>query len=177
MILAIILLMTLQEVYQAYPYWWIAAPVCLIAFSVCFSLCYIVHEWGHFLGAKWSGIDMPLAPYKGVTLGLFHIDDYSRRQYLWLSWGGDIGHLVVTLCAGFIYLQFPNLVSTAFLVGGIAFTVQALSVDQPIIWQVTRGANILEAAEAGTTPGIILKRTWQSWLAAALFFFGVYFFT
>lgn len=162
------ILLGLDSLYLMYPYWWVAAPVCFIAFVACFFLCYVVHEWGHYLGARFTGIKMPLAPYKGVTLGQFHIDDYSKRQFLWLSWGGDIGHVLVTLVAGYVYFEFPALVSAAFFTGGVAFTVQALSVDQPIIWRVTYGADILKTTQAGTTPALILKRTWQSWLAAIL---------
>ncbi len=148
--------------------WLSGSLVAVLAFIACYALCYIVHEWGHYLGALATGIQMPLAPYKGAFLGQFHIDDYNRRQYLWLSWGGDIGHLLVTLAALVLYASFGGFTLAAFAVGGVAFSIQSLAVDQPVIWKVTFGADIKEAAAAGTSAQVILKRTWQTWIPGAL---------
>jgi len=166
--LSIVLLLWLADgLHQQFPVWWTALPIAVLCFIACYALCYIVHEWGHYLGARFSGIKMPLAPYKGILLGQFQIDDYTVKQYLWLSWGGDLGHVIVTICALMLYLIQPGWVSGAFLVGGLAFSVQALAVDQPIIWKVTAGADIVETATIGTAPKMILKRTWQTWLPLA----------
>lgn len=139
------------------------------SFIASYMLCYMVHEWGHYLGARVSGIDMPLAPYRSVVLGRFHIEDYNRQQYLWLSWGGELGHLVVTLAGVIAWLTWPGyLAAAAFAVGGLAFSIQALAVDQPIICRVHAGADIQATAEAGTRPELILRRTWQTWIPLAL---------
>ncbi|MFT7222429.1 MAG: hypothetical protein ACI8Z1_004055 [Candidatus Azotimanducaceae bacterium] len=166
--LSVVLLLWLAGgLQQLFSVWWTALPIAVICFIACYALCYIVHEWGHYLGARFSGIKMPLAPYRGFILGQFQIDDYTVKQYLWLSWGGDLGHVIVTVGALILYLVQPGWVSGAFLVGGIAFSVQALAVDQPIIWKVTNGADIVETATIGTAPQLILKRTWQTWLPLA----------
>ncbi len=147
--------------------WLVSTLVAVPAFIACYVLCYILHEWGHYIGARLTGLRMPLAPYKGAFLGQFHIDDYDRRQYLWLSWGGDIGHVIVTLIAVLLYLSFGGITLAAFAVGGVAFSIQSLAVDQPVIWKVTFGADFKEAAAVGTTPQVILKRTWQTWIPGA----------
>ena len=150
-------------------YGWISGIIVSVpAFIACYAVCYILHEWGHYLGALLTGIRMPIGPYKGAFLGQFHIDDYDRRQYLWLSWGGDLGHLIVTVIAVALYISFGGITLAAFAVGGIAFSIQSLAVDQPVIWKVTFGSDIKEAAAVGTTPQVILKRTWQTWVPGAL---------
>ena len=161
------LLLLLDAAVLATASLWLSIPAAIISFIACYLLCYVVHEWGHYLGARLSGITMPLLPYKGFLLGQFQIEQYSRRQYLWLSWGGDLGHVFVTLIATWMFLFSPGLVTGAFCLGGVGFTVQALAVDQPIIWKVTAGADIKETAAAGTHPTVILRRTWQTWLGTA----------
>lgn len=157
-------------------HWWLSdgydwlsgAVVAIPAFIGCYVICYILHEWGHYLGALLTGIKMPLGPYQGAFLGQFHIDDYTRKQYLWLSWGGDIGHVVVTVIALWLYATFGGFTLASFAVGGVAFSIQSLAVDQPVIWKVTFGADVKEAAAKGTTPQVILKRTWQTWIPGAI---------
>ena len=153
---------------EANPVWYLILPVCLSGFVSCFALCYIVHEWGHYIGAYLAGIKMPLSRYTSAFLGRFHIRDYDRRQYLWLSWGGDIGHVLVTLLACVIYIAQPGVTTGAFAIGGLAFSAQALAVDQPVIWRVTYGADIESTTSAGTQPGVIIKRTWQTWIPLGL---------
>ena len=65
---------------------------------------------------------------------------------MWLSWGGDIGHVIVTVVALVLYSTFGGITLAAFAVGGVAFSIQSLAVDQPVIWKVTFGADIKEAA-------------------------------
>ena len=43
----------------------------VIGFISAYVLCYIVHEWGHLIGAKLADAHMPLYGYKGVLLGQF----------------------------------------------------------------------------------------------------------
>ncbi len=167
------LLIAGHGLYSAFPHWWVAAPVSILGFVGCYALCYIVHEWGHYVGARMSGITMPLAPYKSVVLGVFHLQDYTRRQYLWLSWGGDLGHVLVSVIAMAAWFHLGGLVLSAFALGGLLFTAQALLVDQPVIWRVTGGADIEATAAAGTSKQMILKRTWQSW-SVVLILLGVW---
>ena len=62
----------------------------------------------------------------------------------------------------------PALAQQAVAIGAIAFVVQSLAVDLPIIHKVRRGAPVVETATAGATPQIILKRTAMTWLPLAL---------
>ena len=62
-----------------------------ISFIAAYMICYIVHEWGHLIGAKLADAHMPLYGYKGVLLGQFDPAKNSTKQFLFLSWGGVVG--------------------------------------------------------------------------------------
>ncbi len=154
---------------QRYDSLVVVVPTAVFSFVAAYALCYIVHEWGHYLGARLTGIKMPLSPYKGALLGKFEIDKYDRRQYLALSYGGDLGHVLVTLIGVSCYLLFDLGTAGAwFAIGGLAFSVQALAVDLPIVFKVRGGADIIPTADAGTQPAVILRRTWQTWIPLGL---------
>ena len=135
-----------------------------LGFIAGYSLCYVYHEWGHLLGAKLSGGHMPLAPYSGPIIGKFAIADHSRRQFIWLSWGGVIAYTATMVVAVAVHTSGSlGLSGAGFSVGALAFNAQSLSVDLPQILRVTRGADIAETSAAGANAQIILRRTWQSW--------------
>jgi hypothetical protein len=147
-----------------------------LGFVAAYVLCYIYHEWGHLIGARLTGAAMPLAPYAGALIGYFDIQAHSRRQFLWLSWGGVIAYLAVMAVAIFVYLHGGlGPAGAGFAVGGLAFVVQSLSVDLPQIFKVVRGDDIAKTSAEGANARIILRRTWQSWLvlAAALMIYNL----
>lgn len=138
-------------------------------FIAAYALCYVYHEWGHLIGAKLAGAQMPLASYAGALIGSFDIRAHSRTQFLSLSWGGVLGY-VLTLAAALIIYVSGNLglAGAGFAVGALAFNVQSLSVDLPQIVRVHRGADIARTSAEGANAGVILRRTWQSWSVLAL---------
>ena len=153
---------------QRYDSLVVVVPTAVFSFVAAYALCYIVHEWGHYLGARISGITMPLSPYKSALLGKFEIEEFSRQQYLALSYGGDLGHVLVTVLGILLFAFYDFGVAGAwFAIGGLAFSVQALAVDLPIVFKVRGGADIIATADAGTQPSLILRRTWQTWLPLA----------
>jgi hypothetical protein len=149
----------------------ILAPV--FGFIGAYVLCYIFHEWGHLIGARLSGAEMPLQPYAGALIGLFDVSRHSRRQFLWLSWGGVIGYLLVMIATLGVYqMGGLGLAGAGFAIGGLAFVVQSLSVDMPQIQRITRGAEVAATNAAGAHPKVILRRTWQSWSLLAIVLVG-----
>ncbi len=139
-----------------------------LGFLAAYVLCYIYHEWGHLIGARLTGAAMPLAPYAGALIGYFDIQAHSRRQFLWLSWGGVIAYLAVMAVAIFVYLHGGlGPAGAGFAVGGLAFVVQSLSVDLPQIVKVARGEDVAKTSAEGANARIILRRTWQSWSVLA----------
>ena len=141
-----------------------AVPAAVLGFIGAYVLCYVFHEWGHLIGARLSGAHMPLLPYRGALIGLFDPRTQSRKQFLWLSWGGVIGYLLVAMSTLLVHFSGSlGLAGAGFAVGGLAFVVQSLSVDLPQIFKVMGGADMAETNRAGAHPRVILKRTWQSW--------------
>ena len=131
--------------------------------------CYIVHEWGHLIGARASGASMPFNHYRTPLIGAFDPSAHSTRQFLALSWGGVVGYLLVAAAMLLIYLHGAlNWVGAGLATGGAAFVVQSLAVDLPQINRVRRGADPVATNREGTTPAIILRRTWQTWLPLAV---------
>ncbi len=140
-----------------------------LAFVAAYALCYVYHEWGHLLGARLAGAHMPLLPYAGALLGSFDLKAHSRRQFLWLSWGGVAGYLLTLAFALGVYgVGAFGLAGAGFAVGALAFNVQSLSVDVPQILRVQGGADIVQTTAQGGNARTILRRTWQSWSVLAL---------
>lgn len=148
---------------------WAAAVVASpLGFLAAYVLCYVYHEWGHLIGARLAGAAMPLAPYAGALIGYFDIQAHSRRQFLWLSWGGVIAYITVMTVGLSLYVHGGlGPAGAGFAVGGLAFVVQSLSVDVPQIVRVMRGDDIARTSAEGANARIILRRTWQSWSVLA----------
>jgi hypothetical protein len=145
-----------------------AAAGAIVGFVAAYTLCYVYHEWGHLLGARLAHADMPLNRYAGALIGRFDVTAHSTGQFLAMSWGGVAGYVLVMvlLLAGYT-LRGWGWVGAGLAVGAGAFVSQSLAVDLPQIWQVTRGADPLEINRRGASPAVILRRTWQAWLALA----------
>lgn len=144
-----------------------------IGFIIGYVLCYIVHEWGHLIGARTTGAAMPLSRYASPLIGSFDIPAHSRRQFLALSWGGVLGYVLVgTLLVTSYFIDYQGTVSGGLAVAGLAFNVQSLSVDLPQIARVHRlkqsGDDIVVTNRTGASGKTILKRTGQSWSLLAL---------
>lgn len=106
----------------------------------------LVHEWGHFAGARLAGGHAPLKPFRSF-LPLYDFDyaGNDARSFLWMSYGGNLAHASLVL----IYLLFVHSsgrVGTAALVAGaFGFAVFSSLVELPVIQQARRGVPGLEA--------------------------------
>lgn len=145
-----------------------AAASAAFGFITAYMLCYMLHEWGHLIGARLTHSHMPLNRYASPGIGRFDITVHTRRQFVALSWGGVAGYVLATCLflavwatGGFAW------VGAGLAVGGLAFVSQSLAVDMPQIVQVMRGADPLTTNQTGATPQIIVRRTWQTWLPLA----------
>lgn len=155
----------------AAPPIWVSIPLWIIGFVLAYSYTYILHEWGHYIGAQLSASQMPLAPYKGVLIGYFDIQKHSRQQFLWLSWGGVVAYTSSACLLAVIYLSgiLPNM-APGLALAGLAFLVQSWAVDLPQIVKVHGGADAQMTNQEGATGPVIIRRTVQTWsvLLAAL---------
>ncbi|MDX1580011.1 MAG: hypothetical protein R3360_00140 [Alphaproteobacteria bacterium] len=138
----------------------------LITFLLGFVFCYLSHEWGHYIGARLAGANIPLGSGNGAFLGLFDPDRYSRRQFMWMGVGGDIGYLIPAPVLIAVFWDWPPLQGLA--VAGAAFIVQSLSVDVPVLWKIHKGADINAPLAEGTAGPVIRRKTAISWGALAV---------
>jgi hypothetical protein len=133
----------------------------IVLFVLAFIGIYLSHEWGHYLGARAAGANIPLGSGNGILLGLLDPAKHSRRQFMSMALGGEVGYFVPSLIFIPLFWNWPPFQGLA--VAGAAFIVQALSVDIPVLWKIHKGDDIQATLEAGTAPPVILRKTAVSW--------------
>ena len=105
----------------------------------------LVHEWGHFIGARLGGGHAPLKPLtKFPPLFDFDYERNDARSFLWMSYGGNIAHalLVVTYL---MLIPTRSMGTAALVAGAFGFSVFSSLVEFPVIRQAQRGVPGLEA--------------------------------
>ena len=65
------------------------------ALIVGFIVASLFHEWGHYAGARGSGGNTTRFAGKPLSIFRFNFDfeQNTKSQFLWMSYGGQIGHL------------------------------------------------------------------------------------
>lgn len=115
---------------------------------------YLVHEWGHLLGA-WiggSGFELPATPFETFFLFRFDAARSSRPQFFVMALGGFAASL---LMVGLLVAVLPR----GVLASWIALTLTALGVlatfiiEVPEFWRVARGGPIPNGAAFVQHPG------------------------
>jgi len=119
----------------------------LTAFLAGFVLGTLVHEWGHFVGARVAGASYTIPGKPGLFLFNFDFSRNSASQFLTMSYGGQLGGALAVLL---LWLAVPTdtagrtmLVAAA---GGAA--VFAAAIEWPVI----------RAVRAGGEPGAALGK-------------------
>ncbi|MFN3233011.1 MAG: hypothetical protein ACE363_12760 [Alphaproteobacteria bacterium] len=135
----------------------------VVGFVLSFFFVYLTHEWGHYLGARLAGADIPLGPASGIFLGLFDTKAHSRKQFMWMAMGGEVGYLLPAAILIGVFWNWSPLEGVA--VGALGFIIQALWVDVPILWRIHKGADIDATLSNGLAPKIILSKTLIGWAA------------
>jgi hypothetical protein len=136
----------------------IAATVAVIGGALTALCGYLVHEWGHLLGALSAGSTVHL-PAKITSAFLFQFDSdrNTRRQFLRMSMGGFVASaLVIVLLVAVVPLQaLSGKVAMILVVLGVLAT---FILEVPVAWRVARGAPIprgaayRSATDAQSTP-------------------------
>ena len=105
----------------------------------------LLHEWGHFAGARLSGASAPLRPVTGF-LPLFDFDyaGNSQQHFRAMSIGGNVAHWLVVAVL-LIQLPLTTLGQAALASGAFGFAVFASNVEFPVIWHSYHGLSGTEA--------------------------------
>ncbi len=141
-----------------------------VLFSLGFIGIYLSHEWGHYLGARVAGADIPLGSGNGILLGLLDPSTHNRREFMSMALGGEVGYFIPSLI--FIPLFWDWAPFQGIAVASAAFIVQALYVDIPVLWAIHKGADIQITLDAGTSGPVILRKTLISWGLLAVVLIG-----
>jgi hypothetical protein len=129
----------------------------------------LLHEWGHFAGARITGGTAPLRPATAF-LPLFDFDyaNNTQKQFRGMSIGGNVAHWLVVLVM-LVGLPLQTVGQVALASSAFGFAVFASSIEFPVIWHSYHGLSSLEAL--GRIPKDFLKRngTWGLIGAAVAF--------
>ena len=94
----------------------------------------LMHEWGHYLGAKLSGSKAPRIKSPGLLFFRYNFDlvNNSLGQFTSMSVAGSLAHWGV-FAAALLLLPMATLAQTAFISSTFAFAIFASIVEWPII--------------------------------------------
>lgn len=113
------------------------------------ALCgYLVHEWGHLLGARAAGAVVHLpARMRDPFLFRFDVGRNDRRAFLAMS-GGGLGASLAAV-AGLLAILPLEALSGRVALGLVAAGVLATFVlELPVAWRVARGAPLPQEGAA-----------------------------
>jgi hypothetical protein len=116
-------------------------------------LASIIHEWGHFTGARLAKSYAPIVPeVKGVFMFGFNHAKNNRNQFIAMSLGGPIANWLLVLMV-FFFIPMDNLGRVTLLAVVFAKAVSVCLFELPIISRVMNGAEPEAEIEAQLANG------------------------
>lgn len=132
----------------------------------------LLHEWGHYAGAKLSGAAAPRIQAKGLSFFRYRFDleNNSLEQFTAMSLGGNIAHWSWFLGL-LLLLPLSTPGQAAFVSAAFAFALFASFIEWPIIARVRQGR--VQPTEAFThIDAAFLRRNYLIGGAGGLLFFA-----
>ena len=98
------------------------------------SIASLLHEWGHYTGAKVAGAVAPRVQVSGMSFFRYNFDleNNSLGQFTAMSLGGNLAHWA-TFAAAFVLLPMSTPAQATFVGTAFAFAVFASVIEFPII--------------------------------------------
>lgn len=119
----------------------LAIPVAILAGASAAVAGFLLHEWGHLLGALIAGSAVEFPPtIRSIFLFKFG-ESNGRRQYLWMSGGGFAASIVVIAVLAFT-LNFHALADWIAIALVVAGVIATFILELPPAWRVLRGAPV-----------------------------------
>ena len=119
----------------------LAIPVAILAGASAAVAGFLLHEWGHLLGALIAGSAVSY-PSTIRSIFLFKFGESNgRRQYLWMSGGGFAASIVViaVMAVTLSFNAVADWIALALVVAGVLAT---FILEIPPAWRVLRGAPV-----------------------------------
>jgi len=99
----------------------------------------LLHEWGHFVGARSSGGTAPVSPAGNfLPLFLFDFDRSEEEHFRAMSVGGNVAHWATAL-ALFVMLPGATAGQLALQCGSLGFAVFASTIEFPVLRRAFAG--------------------------------------
>lgn len=116
---------------------------------------YLIHEWGHLIGA-WlirSTFFLPSSVVASPFLFRFDNRRNTRRHFVWMVWGGFVSS---ALLVAFLLVVLPKeLLAAQVALGLTALGVLAtIVIEVPEFWRVYRGAPLPSGAAFVSPPDL-----------------------
>jgi uncharacterized membrane protein len=119
----------------------LAIPVAILAGASAAVAGFLLHEWGHLLGALVGGSSVEY-PSTIRSIFLFKFGESNgRQQYLWMSGGGFAASIVVIAVLAFT-LNFHALADWIAIALVVAGVIATFILELPPAWRVFRGAPV-----------------------------------
>lgn len=115
-----------------------------LAFLSGLALSHILHEWGHFLGARLGGARLTVREKVSPLFFDFDFPANTPRQFLWMSAGGLSGNLLLLLFLA-LCIDPSGLVLTALLAAVLGQLVFVVILELPVSLRVLAGQAPLAA--------------------------------
>lgn len=121
---------------------WAAGAALATAFSG-----YLLHEWGHWLGAQLRrcAIEYPATPFETFFLFRFRREDNTRGQFFSMALGGFAAS-ILTVIALLLWLPKGVLATQLTLLLTGLGVLATLVIEVPEFWRVWRGGPIPSGA-------------------------------
>ena len=109
----------------------------------------VLHEWGHYAGAKLARAAAPRVKPPGFSFFRYRFDleKNSLGQFTAMSLGGNVAHWGV-FAAAFVLLPMSTLAQSGFVAATFAFAVFASVIEWPIIARTNWGGMLPSKAFA-----------------------------
>ena len=119
----------------------LAIPVAVLAGASAAVAGFLLHEWGHLLGALVAGSAVEYPPtIRSIFLFKFG-ESNGRRQYLWMSGGGFAASIVVIIVLA-LTLNFHAIADWIAIALVVAGVIATFILELPPAWRVFRGAPV-----------------------------------
>lgn len=129
----------------------------IAAIVAAYGLAQLLHEWGHYLGARLSGARAPLKPTPALLAYDFDFQSNSPEQFLWMSVSGSIGNLLtIVLVWQSIPLDATHRIILLASTVGVAVFVAVL--EWPVIAHAYKHRDPLAALSHGFAEGLPVFR-------------------
>lgn len=134
-------------------------------------LASIIHEWGHFTGARLAGSYSPIVPkVTGIFMFGFNYQKNSTSQFLSMSLGGPVANWLLVLLI-FTLIPLDSAGRAALLAMAFAKAISVCVFEVPIMLAVMNGADPEASVDKQLANGAGDRGTVLGYLSGAVVWF------